>query len=40
MTVPLTREVAWLWPEGRKAYFRGAVTSLTYELLEPGHFPM
>ena len=31
MTVPLTGEVAWLRPEGRKAYWRGTVTSLTYE---------
>jgi hypothetical protein len=31
MTVPMTGEVAWLWPEGRRAYFRGKVTSLTYE---------
>lgn len=31
MTVPLTGEVAWVRPEGRKPYFRGTVTSLTYE---------
>ena len=31
MTVPITGEVAWLRPEGRKPYFRGAITSLTYE---------
>lgn len=31
MTVPLTGEVAWLRPEGRKPYFLGTVTSLTYE---------
>ena len=31
MTVPLTGEVAWLRPEGRKAYWRGTVTSLAYE---------
>jgi len=31
MTVPLTGEAAWLRPEGRKAYWRGTVTSLTYE---------
>jgi hypothetical protein len=31
MTVPLTGEVAWLLPEGRKTYWRGTVTSLTYE---------
>ena len=32
MTVPMSSEAAWLRPEGRKPYFRGAVTSLTYEL--------
>ena len=31
MTVPFTGEVAWVRPEGRKPYFRGNVTSLTYE---------
>jgi len=31
MTVPLTGEVAWMRPDGRKPYFRGTVTSLTYE---------
>lgn len=31
MTVPLTGEVAWIWPEGRKPYFVGTVTSLSYE---------
>ena len=31
MTVPLTGEAAWLRPQGRKPYFVGAVTSLTYE---------
>jgi hypothetical protein len=31
MIVPLTGEVAWLRPKGRKAYWRGTVTSLTYE---------
>ena len=29
--VPFTGEVAWLRPEGRKPYFRGTVTALTYE---------
>lgn len=33
MTVPLTGEVAWMRPEGRKSYFVGTVTSLTFELL-------
>jgi hypothetical protein len=31
MTVPNTGEAAWLRPEGRKPYFRGTVTSLSYE---------
>jgi len=31
MTVPFTGEVAWLRPEGRKSYFLGTVTALTYE---------
>jgi hypothetical protein len=31
MTVPFTGEVAWMRPEGRKPYFAGTVTSLTYE---------
>jgi hypothetical protein len=31
MTVPYTGEVAWMRPEGRKPYFCGNVTSLTYE---------
>jgi hypothetical protein len=31
MTVPITGEVAWVRPEGRKAYYRGTVTTLTYE---------
>jgi hypothetical protein len=31
MTVPFTGEVAWVRPEGRNSYFRGTVTSLTYE---------
>ncbi|MDP3375247.1 MAG: hypothetical protein Q8S34_13635 [Hydrogenophaga sp.] len=31
MTVPLTGEVAWLLPEGRKTYWRGTVTSLNFE---------
>lgn len=31
MTVPFTGEVAWVRPEGRKSYFRGTVTSLTYD---------
>ena len=31
MTVPFTGEVAWMRPEGRKSYFVGTVSSLTYE---------
>lgn len=31
MRVPLEGEVAWLLPEGRKPYWRGRVTSITYE---------
>ncbi|MDP2835118.1 MAG: hypothetical protein Q8Q28_17810 [Pseudomonadota bacterium] len=30
MTVPFTGEVAWVRPEGRKPYFHGAITLLTY----------
>lgn len=31
MRVPITGEAAWLRPEGRKPYFLGAITSLSYE---------
>jgi hypothetical protein len=31
MTVPMSGEVAWLLPEGRKPYWRGRITSLRYE---------
>jgi hypothetical protein len=31
MTVPITGEASWVRPEGRKSYFRGTITSLTYE---------
>jgi hypothetical protein len=31
MRVPLAGEVAWLTPEGRKPYWRGTITALTYE---------
>jgi hypothetical protein len=34
MSVPLTGEVAWMRPGGRKSYFVGTVTSLTYEFLQ------
>ena len=32
MTVPLTGEVAWIKPEGRKPYFIGSVTALKYDI--------
>jgi hypothetical protein len=31
MLVPISGEVAWLTPEGRKPYWRGAATALSYE---------
>ncbi len=31
MRVPMKGEVAWLTPEGRKAYWRGTITSVGYE---------
>ena len=31
MTVPIAGEAAWIWPVGRKPYFRGTITSLRYE---------
>ena len=31
MRIPMTGEVAWLTPEGRKPYWRGTITSLRYE---------
>lgn len=31
VTVPMTGEVAWLGPAGRRPYFRGTVTSLIYD---------
>jgi hypothetical protein len=31
MTVPSTGEVAWIHPAGRKPYFRGTITSVSYE---------
>ncbi len=31
MLVPVTGEAAWLHPQARKPYWRGSVTSLTYE---------
>lgn len=32
MTVPSTGEAAWIRPEGRRPYFRGTITSVSYEL--------
>jgi hypothetical protein len=31
MNVPITGEAAWIRPEGRKPYFRGTITSVSYE---------
>ena len=31
MSVPLAGEVAWMRPEGRKAYFKGSVSQLSHE---------
>ena len=31
MNVPITGEAAWIQPEGRKPYFRGTISSLSYE---------
>ena len=31
MLIPMAGEAAWVRPDGRKPYFHGAVTSLTYE---------
>jgi hypothetical protein len=31
MTVPITGEVAWIHPAGRKSYFRGTIRSVNYE---------
>jgi hypothetical protein len=35
LRVPLAGEVSWLTPEGRKPYWRGTITSLTYEFAAP-----
>ena len=37
MMVPLTGEVAWMLPEGRKTYWRGSITALHYEWAGSGH---
>ncbi len=31
MRVPMKGEVAWLTPDGRKPYWRGTITALSYE---------
>jgi hypothetical protein len=31
MRVPLTGEVAWLMPQGRKPYWRGSITAINYD---------
>jgi len=33
MMVPSTGQIAWLWPEGPRSYFRGTVTRIRYEYL-------
>jgi hypothetical protein len=35
MRVPMTGEVAWLTPQGRKPYWRGTITSLVYDFAPP-----
>jgi hypothetical protein len=35
MSVPLAGEVAWMRPQGRRVYFKGAVTKLSYEFASP-----
>lgn len=34
MAVPMTGEVAWLLPEGRKPYWRGSITLLHYDFVK------
>jgi hypothetical protein len=34
MTVPIIGEAAWVRPEGYRPYFRGTITSLTYEFAQ------
>jgi len=34
MRVPLDGEVAWLLPEGVKPYWRGRITTLSYEFAQ------
>lgn len=33
LTVPMSGEVAWLTPDGRRTYWRGTVTALSYEFV-------
>jgi hypothetical protein len=35
MLIPLTCEAAWLRPEGRAPYWRGTISSMTYEFYKP-----
>jgi hypothetical protein len=35
LRVPLTGEAAWLTEGGRKPYWRGTITSATYEFAAP-----
>ena len=32
-SVPMSGEVAWLTPEGRRPYWRGKVTALVYQFM-------
>jgi hypothetical protein len=32
MTVPISGEAAWMRPQGRRPYFIGSITSVSYEL--------
>jgi hypothetical protein len=34
MRIPLEGEVAWILPEGRKTYWRGSITNLSYEFAQ------
>lgn len=36
MLVPMRGEVAWLLPEGRKPYWRGSISAMSYEFTRPG----
>lgn len=34
MLVPMSGEVAWLTPEGRKPYWRGTIASIDYQFAQ------